>query len=173
MWHLHFSDVDSTNSVGKYLLANGLDGPIAITADRQTAGRGSHDRTWYSEDRGGFYYSLAVTPLDPNSVSDLTVRVAQSCQKVIAELWGIVLEIEWPNDLILNGKKVGGILVEIVTGGKSGRGHGIIGIGLNINQRQFPELLRPVAISLIQTDGVERSLTQLKPMMTKELLEWL
>jgi BirA family biotin operon repressor/biotin-[acetyl-CoA-carboxylase] ligase len=172
-WDLHLSHVDSTNVLGKFLLANNVSSPVAITATIQTAGRGSHGRQWESSIAGGFYYSLAMSPFNPNDYEGLTVRVAGAVQAVLLELWGIEVDIEWPNDLILSGKKVGGILVETVGGGIPGGGHGIIGIGLNINQKYFSEILRPVAISLFQWDGIERSLIQLKTKITKELLSWL
>lgn len=173
MQTIHFSQIDSTNSVAKFLLAAGVASPIPITASRQTAGRGSHGRQWMSDDVGGFYYSLALSPFFSENHTNLTIQVAESCQRVIASLWGHAVDIEWPNDLIISGKKMGGILVETVGGGKQGGAHGIIGIGLNINQRQFPELLRPVAISLFQLDGIDRSLELLKSTITKELLGWL
>jgi len=173
MWELHLSTVDSTNSLAKFLLANGMPGPIAISADRQTAGRGSHERKWHSDQWGGLYYSLAVSGINFAEIPDLTIRVARTCSQVVRQLYGIDLQIEWPNDLILDGKKLGGILTEMVTGGANHSPHGIIGIGLNVNQQTFPDWLRPVAISLIQRDGVYRSLIPLKQSITKELLAWL
>ncbi len=171
---MHFDQTESTNTVGRFLMSTvRYPGSVAITADRQTQGRGSHGRVWHSEDAGGFYYSLAIPSIRPELLPTLTVAVAERCQKVLQDLWEISVDIEWPNDLILNGKKVGGILVETVTSGNAPGPCGIIGIGLNINQDRFPDDLRAVAISVKMVDGKVRSLAKLKENLTKELLAWL
>lgn len=154
-------------------MSRGIPGPFTLTARSQTQGRGSHGRQWISDDNGGLYYSLAMSEFDPRIHSNLTIEVAKRCQRIIHSLWGLPITIEWPNDLILGNKKMGGILVESTIGSSGQPGCCIIGIGLNINQTHFPDPIDTIATSLRQYDGHVRSLSDLANELTKELVGWL
>ncbi len=178
--HCHFDQIDSTNTQAKRWLRTHLRCPgVIVTADRQTAGRGSNGRHWLSEDSGGLYYTLGLNLsvvgtdwMAQHSLARLPYDVATLCQTVLHR-YRVNADIEWPNDLILNGKKVGGILVETVTVGNAPLAYVMIGIGLNVNQTGFPDWIQSVATSMWQVDGINRSKTTLQMDLTKELLAWL
>ncbi len=162
--HYHFTQIDSTNALArKWIHSGSLQAqlPVFITADRQTKGQGTKGRTWASDDIGGLYFS-AILPESRFPVEEVTI-VAQHIQTVVKRLANIELEIEWPNDLIFGDKKIAGILLERV------RPSIIVGIGLNINQQQFPEFLAPVATSLFQITGHTYSKTAFSLELSKEL----
>lgn len=162
--HFHFDQIDSTNSLARRWLNSSrisLPSPTIITADFQTKGRGTKGRTWISDDDGGLYFS-AIFPDKAHIDNDVTL-IAQVIQRCVFTLAGVQLEIEWPNDLIFNGKKIAGILLERV--GPSI----IVGIGLNINQSQFPKSLTSVATSLTQITGRQFSKTAFSLELSKEL----
>jgi len=104
--YCHFSTIDSTNEEAKRISAENPKGPVVITADSQTKGRGQKGRTWHSE-LGGLYYSLLVTGegLPLGNVPDLVRRIAMAIIKVLEEVSGVKPELEWPNDIILQDKK--------------------------------------------------------------------
>lgn len=163
--HFHFTQIDSTNALARKWITNGLI-PAAtlttITADSQTNGRGTKGRIWVSDDEGGLYFS-AILPNTHFTSAD-AIKIAGIVQKTVLNLAKIKLEIEWPNDLIFNGKKVSGILLEQVNTSI------IVGIGLNVNQSRFPDSLVPVATSLAQITGRTFSKTAFSLELSKELL---
>ena len=129
---LYFEAIDSTMRVA----ATCEPGTIVL-ADSQLAGEGRHGHTWHSEPGTGIYLSLVL----PNTPV-LTLALGIATVEAIAEATGIQCDIRWPNDLMLGGRKVAGILVQLV------EGKAICGIGINVNHPQFPEDLAPLATSL-------------------------
>ena len=124
-----------------------------FTADEQTAGRGRGDHAWHSPAGQGLYVSIVLRPqLAPNDVLWLSLIAGLAVQAAIKEVTTIAVDLRWPNDIMLGGKKLGGILTELGT--ESGRiSHAVICIGLNINHPQFPTQLAALATSLrIETD---------------------
>lgn len=149
---LEFEELDSTNA---YVLREfpNLDDRTAVTALRQTAGRGRLNRAWLSEGKG-LYFSLAVKPRNPESFSfaNLTQLLCVAARAALADS-GLEPLIKWPNDLVCDGGKIGGILAEAVTGG--GRVTGAaLGAGLNLSQTEsdFQELHYP-AVSIAMLGG--------------------
>ena len=153
----HFlAETTSTNDVAK-TLASQTDSPNAvIVAERQLKGRGSNELVWISDSKEGLYYSYLTCPTQtPEDIQSLLTIVAHRVVEVIEQLTGLRAEVEWPNDIILNQKKVGGILIETAVGTLPPKmKYVIIGIGLNINQTTFPESLKHSAISLWQVGQV-------------------
>lgn len=143
-WRLHLSQqVDSTNSEALRRLVGGEQAPFVILAEQQSAGRGRRGRAWASPYGQNLYYSLAlelaggVTQLEGLSLS---VGLA-----VVAALRGLGLTeagVKWPNDVLVNGRKIAGILVDI-QGDPADICWVIIGIGVNVNMRQMAVMDQP------------------------------
>lgn len=168
---VHLSETSSTNDDVKARLGRqGLDW-VVVTADRQTGGRGQYARQWVS-DIGGLYFSMGFPfrscgfQLSPH----LTFSLAQCVQRSIFSLTGSESRIEWPNDLIVNYKKMAGFLVERVV--KGGVSFWILGIGVNVNQSSFPGSLAYSATSLFLETGKTVSLSQFTNLLIGDLLIW-
>ncbi len=131
------SEVDSTNEYIKSILENSPEGTVVL-ADVQTAGKGRKGRNWYSPE-GGLWMSILLDHCD-NCLMPLTAAVALA---EAFQTYDIKLGIKWPNDLLLNQKKVAGILTEIVDN------RAILGIGINLNVREFPDDLGKKASSIL------------------------
>jgi BirA family transcriptional regulator, biotin operon repressor / biotin---[acetyl-CoA-carboxylase] ligase len=138
---LYFDSLDSTMRVAA---ASGR-GAVVI-ADRQLAGLGRHGHTWHSEAGHGIYCSIVLPPAPA-----LTLALGVATVEAIAQATGIQCDLRWPNDLMLNNRKVAGILVQLVNG------NAIAGIGINVNHPKFPPHLAAEAISLRQHAGRELS----------------
>ncbi len=128
----YYASVDSTMRA-----AVGLEAGSVVLAEEQTAGQGRLGRTWHSEAGAGIYCSMAVRPMPV-----LTLALGLAAQSAILEATGLMCDIRWPNDLLLGGKKVAGILVH------GADGLGICGIGINVGHAEFPAELEEVATSL-------------------------
>jgi BirA family biotin operon repressor/biotin-[acetyl-CoA-carboxylase] ligase len=131
--HIEFhNEIDSTMRA-----AAGMPTGSVVLADRQTAGQGRHGHAWHSEPTNGIYCSVVLQPAPV-----LTLALGVATVEAIAHSCGIVCDLRWPNDLMLDGRKVAGILVQL-----SGS-HAIAGIGINVNHTLFPPELESEATSL-------------------------
>jgi BirA family biotin operon repressor/biotin-[acetyl-CoA-carboxylase] ligase len=147
---LVFEETDSTNQRASQLGASGAAGGVAIFAERQTAGRGRFGRRWESASHLGLWFSLLLRPRLPlESWSRLTTWTAVAVAEAIEEGTGLAVQVKWPNDLEIAGRKVAGILIETMPD-SSGAHFAVIGVGVNVNHlaEDFPEELRPRATSL-------------------------
>ena len=143
--------VRSTNLLVKALAAQGAPEGTAIFAERQTEGRGRLGRSFYSPAGTGLYFSVLLRPALPaRELSDLTARVAVCVRRAICDTCGVQVGIKWVNDLCLNGKKLGGILTELV-GGETPAA--VVGIGINCSQTAFPPELSGIAGSIYTETG--------------------
>ena len=136
---LHFESLDSTQRA-----AAGCEPGTIVLADHQIAGQGRHGHTWHSEPATGIYCSLVLPPTPV-----LTLALGLATAEAIEQATGIHCDLRWPNDLMLDGRKVAGILVQLADG------QAIAGIGINVNQTEFPDDLQGEAISLRQHAGRE------------------
>ena len=144
----HFFRIDSTNRVAMELGYAGEPEGAVILAEEQTAGRGRAGRSWHSERAAGIYVTLLLRPkISPVQAPLLTMMAGLSAHAAIQAQTGFRLDLKWPNDLILNGKKLGGILTEMHAETTMVR-FVIVGIGINVNQEKFPSELSSVATSL-------------------------
>ena len=156
-------EVDSTNLVCRRLAEQGEPGGAVVLARAQNAGRGRRGRSFQSESDLGMYLSVMLRPEeDMQTLSNLTAWVAVAVCDGVERCTGVRPQIKWINDLILNGKKLGGILTEL--GLKNGSiDHVVVGIGLNVNHSRadfLPEL-RDMATSLSLELETPPSLPQL------------
>jgi len=154
---LHLRSVASTNDLALEAAHAGARHGVWI-ADEQTAGRGRGAHSWHSAVGDGLYMTALASPAVPlQSALSLSFRVAIAVQSAIASVCGFrireEIDIRWPNDLLLNGRKCGGILIETSAGSAPASGpamlkYAVIGIGINVNHTAFPAELDGIATSL-------------------------
>lgn len=145
-------EIDSTNTEAKHLAAAGADHGAVVVANRQTAGKGRRGRMWESPADSGIFMTFLLRPkVDVQKVSMLTLVAALAVSKAVGEETGCLCQIKWPNDLVMDGKKICGILTEMGTSGDQIQ-YAVVGIGINVGQQEFPDELKNKATSLcIQT----------------------
>jgi len=145
-----FAETTSTNDVIEKLAHDGAQEGVVVFAESQTRGRGRLGRKWISPARKGLWFSVLLRPnLRPQESTQLTVAAATALSRAIQAQTGVSAEIKWPNDILVRGRKVAGILTELSA--ELGRvKHVILGIGVDANQtaREFPADLRKLATSL-------------------------
>jgi len=136
--------------------AGAADGHVVV-ASRQTAGRGRTGRSWHSEDDGGLYLSVAIRRFErPAAAAGVTLAAGVAVHDAAASLGATDLDLKWPNDLLIGGRKVAGILTEWLDPPPGdARPAVIIGVGLNVGQRVFPPDLAAAATSLATATGRE------------------
>ena len=144
---IYFDSIDSTNAYAKKEIDRLKDGTV-ILAERQTAGRGRRGRGWLSPEGTGIWMSIVLKPdIPPREGIKMTqIAVAAVC-KSIRELTKLDALIKWPNDIVVNGKKVCGILTEMA-GELNEINYIVIGIGINVNMKDFPDKIKEHASSL-------------------------
>jgi len=145
-----FEETTSTNDVIEKLARDGVKEGAVVFAESQTKGRGRLGRKWLSPARGGLWFSVLLRPdLPPQEATQLTVASATALRRAIELQTGLKAEIKWPNDILVGGKKVAGILTELSAELDRVK-HVILGIGVNVNVSagDFPSELRRLATSL-------------------------
>ena len=154
---LYQEEMDSTNTEAKRQALEENHG-LLIIAEEQTLGRGRRGRSWNSPKGTGIWMSLLLQPkeisiqsektvLSAKKASMLTLVTALSVAEAISEETGLEAFIKWPNDIVINNRKVCGILTEM-SADNDGIHYVVIGIGINVNTREFPEEIREIATSL-------------------------
>ena len=155
----------STNLAAAQMAADGAADGTVIVADGQTGGMGRLGRSFYSPARAGIYLSyIKELPQHAGNLSLLTSLAGLAVCDAIISACGLSPQIKWPNDIIIAGKKVCGILTKLITDIKTNRiTHAIIGIGINVNQCEgdFPEELAEKAGSLRMALGQDLNRTKL------------
>lgn len=150
---LYFPETDSTNSRAKRLGDEGAVHGTLVAADRQTGGKGRRGRRWESPAGSSIYMSILLRPdIPPDQAPMLTLVMAQSTAEAIRIRTGEEALIKWPNDIVINGKKVCGILTEMSTE-IQWINHVVIGVGINVNTEYFPEELTETATSIYLESG--------------------
>ncbi|EOD01124.1 biotin--[acetyl-CoA-carboxylase] ligase [Caldisalinibacter kiritimatiensis] len=159
---LYFNSIDSTNSKAKQLASDGKGEGTVIISEEQTKGRGRLGRNWVSPKGKGVWMSIIIRPdIQPIDASKITQVTAAAVSKSILEL-GIKNYIKWPNDIIINNKKVCGILTEM-SGELNKINYIVIGIGINVNldENEIPNDIKDIATSLKIESGKKVSRKQL------------
>lgn len=162
---LTLPSVPSTNDYLKEGLSNSTPFPegTVIMAVHQTAGKGQQGATWESEPGQNLTFSLLLNPVStaPSHQFAITVVVSLALVEFLEKLMpDHIVQVKWPNDIYVDGKKIAGILIENIISGRRWK-HAIIGIGLNVNQISFPETIREKVTSMRLTTGKEFVLTEL------------
>jgi BirA family transcriptional regulator, biotin operon repressor / biotin---[acetyl-CoA-carboxylase] ligase len=157
---LHLSMTDSTNERARELASRGAPHGTVVTAAEQTAGRGRQGRTWTAPPASAILCSLVIR--DPPRLLPLAAGVA------VAEVVGPEARVKWPNDVLVGGRKLAGVLVE----GRPQEGWAVLGIGVNVAVREedFPAELRDRAGTMgLGSDAVEPTLER----VLERLERWL
>lgn len=150
---LYLDETDSTNVQAKKLgEAEGKHGTL-IVSDRQTAGKGRRGRGWDSPSGASIYMSILLRPdILPDKAPMLTLVMALAVARAVREITGEEAGIKWPNDIVLNKKKICGILTEM-SAEIDYINHVVIGVGINVNTEDFPEEIKKIATSLFIETG--------------------
>lgn len=149
----HYREIDSTNARARDLADQGAPEGTLVMAEKQTRGRGSKGRTWFSPSVGGIYASLILRPsLLSKEAPQITFLTAVAAAEAIRGCTQLHVRIKWPNDLLVNGKKLAGILTEIHADREVLR-YAVAGIGINVNIPGFPPEISGTATSLLIETG--------------------
>ncbi|WLR43716.1 biotin--[acetyl-CoA-carboxylase] ligase [Bacillus carboniphilus] len=163
--------VTSTQKVARELVHSGAEEGTVVIADRQTDGRGRLSRAWDSPKGAGLWMSLILRPQIPiQQMPQLTLLTAVAIVQACEQVAGVNTQIKWPNDILINGKKVVGILTELEA--EADQVHAVIvGIGINVNQRleHFPDSLKETASSLLIESGQTQSRRTLLQVVLKNI----
>ncbi len=153
---LYFDTIDSTNTKAQELAEKGYPSGTLVVADKQESGKGRRGRSWVSPSGTGIFMTLMIKPdINPNNASMLTLVAALAVAKAITSVTGEVALIKWPNDIVVNGKKVCGILTEM-NAQFDYINNIVVGIGINVHNESFPEEISQMASSLMIEAGGKR-----------------
>lgn len=152
---VYFEVTDSTNIQAKRLGEEGWPHGTLVVAGRQEAGRGRRGRTWESPGHTGVFMTVLLRPsFLPGQASMLTIVAAMAVTKAVRVKYGLDVQIKWPNDIVLNGRKICGILTEMNTE-IDAINYVVIGIGINVSNERFGDDTAKVATSLRIEGGGE------------------
>ncbi len=172
--YLHiYNCLPSTNAELKRLAETGAPQGTTVIAREQTAGRGRMGRSFYSQKDTGLYFSCLLRPdCAPTDLMHLTCAIGVATCKAVEKATGVKPQIKWINDLVLDSKKLGGILTELSIDPKTGLvAYAIIGIGINCLQEFFPEELSEIATSLLLATGKSCTPAHLGVCLVEELMK--
>jgi BirA family biotin operon repressor/biotin-[acetyl-CoA-carboxylase] ligase len=167
--HLHhFYKIGSTNSAAMAAAAEGAPQGAVFLAEEQTAGRGRGANSWQSPRSTGIYCSVVLRPaLTPSDVLAMSLAAGLAVQSAIAQVDSRVqADLKWPNDILIDGKKVCGILTEMNAEATRVR-YAVVGIGINVNQSSFPKELRATSLQIVT--GSEWSRVEVAAALLKSL----
>ncbi len=148
---LRFDSIGSTNDEAARQARLGVDEGLCVIAREQTAGRGRHGRTWTSDPDAGLYFSIVLRPkIEGRYLSLVTLMAGIAVHDALKEV-GLKPDIKWVNDVLVNERKISGILAETI---ETPIGLAVIvGIGINLTSRNFTEELADIATSITAETG--------------------
>jgi BirA family biotin operon repressor/biotin-[acetyl-CoA-carboxylase] ligase len=166
----HYYKIGSTNSEAMRSAAEGAPEGSVFLAEEQLAGRGRGAHTWHSARSAGIYGSVILRPaMPPSEALIFSLAAGLAVRAAVAEIAPqLLVDLKWPNDLLLGGKKFCGILTEMNAEATRVR-HLVVGVGINVNQVKFPAELREIATSLRIETGTEWSRVELCAALLKSL----
>jgi len=166
----HYYKIGSTNTAAMEAAAAGAPEGTVLLAEQQTSGRGRGSNTWHSAESVGIYCSVILRPaLPPAEVLVLTLAAGLAVRNALREMDSrLDPDLKWPNDVLIAGKKVCGILTEMHAEATRVR-HIVVGVGINVNQTTFPAELQAIATSLKLAAGTECSRVELCAALLKSL----
>lgn len=171
---IRHKSISSTNEFALSISLKGAESGTVVIADSQARGRGRVGRVWISPPGSNIYMSAVLRPeIAVQDAPFLTVAAALACAYALRSKTGLTVNIKWPNDLMVSGKKIGGILTEL----RSGRDKikfAVIGIGINVNSqgKDFPEELANIATSVKEVTGKYFSRSDIIAEVLNELERW-
>lgn len=165
---VYFTETDSTNTRAKDLAVRGAPEGALVLSEKQTKGRGREERNWFSPSRDGIYLSLILRPtIPPREAPMITLLTAVAVAEALLSLTRLKIAIKWPNDILVGGKKLAGILTEMTTQGDS-IDYVVVGLGLNVNTPRFPDNIRDKATSML----IETQKRFSRVRIIREYLKW-
>lgn len=147
-----FAEIDSTNACARTLAEIGNPEGTVVIADYQTAGRGRLGRTWTAEPRSSLLFSVILRPGADVAIWHMSYLLSEATAQAVEHVLRLRVATKWPNDLLVDGKKFCGILLETMT--SSDQQACVGGVGVNANQRVFPANLQGTATSLRLAAGM-------------------
>ena len=165
-------DVDSTNDECARQLATGRPTPFAVLARRQTRGRGRFGRVWHSEANGNLYASFAFRPrIAPERMQTFTLWMGVTICELVSRFLPVSPRIKWPNDIVFDGRKAGGMLTEARVDSDQMQDL-VFGLGLNVNSppSDWPTDLGRRAVSLSEIAGTQVDLNRLTAALVGRVL---
>jgi BirA family biotin operon repressor/biotin-[acetyl-CoA-carboxylase] ligase len=166
----HFYKIGSTNTIAMAAAADGAHEGSVFLAEEQTAGRGRGAHSWQSARSAGIYCSVILRPaLAPSEVLVLSLAAGLAVRSAVVEIDPRVqVDLKWPNDVLIAGKKACGILTEMNAEATRVR-YVVVGMGINVNHANFPKELEGAATSLLLATGSEWSRVELTAALLKSL----
>lgn len=159
-WH---DTIDTTMRRAAELAREGCAAGTVVAARAQTAGQGRLGRTWESRP-GGLYFTIVLRPrLEPAQVPLATLALGLAVSDAVQTFLGVTVDLRWPNDVLIGDRKLAGILAQYQDGAL------LAGVGLNVNQREFPPELAPLATSLLIETGSEQNAEFLLPALARSI----
>ncbi len=144
---IFLTETTSTNDIIKNYAQNQEPEGLVVVANSQTKGRGRSGKVWYSQ-AGGLYFSILLRPQLPLSeIAKLTLLTGVTLVEVLRKHHQLPVLLKWPNDVLINNRKLAGILVEMATSGANAK-HLVVGIGINTNQQAIDQEIAEIAISM-------------------------
>ena len=152
---VYFKETDSTNLRAKFLASNGAPEGTVVVAESQTRGKGRRGRSWFSPSGEGIYTSIILRPsISPNEAPKLTLMASVAVAETMLSMTSLNINIKWPNDILVKGRKIAGILTEISM--EMDRiDYMVIGVGINVNtpRKSLPPDIRDIATSVFMETG--------------------
>lgn len=159
-WH---DTIDTTMRRAAELAREGCAAGTVVAARAQTAGQGRLGRAWDSRP-GGLYFTIVLRPrLEPSQVPLATLALGLAVADALQTFAGVAPDLRWPNDVLIGNRKLAGILAQYQDGAL------LAGVGLNVNQREFPPELAPLATSLLLETGSEQNAEFLLPALARSI----
>ncbi len=150
---VYSKEIDSTNREAKDLADEGAPEGTLILSEAQIKGKGRKGRTWFSPPKGGIYISLILRPtISPVEAPKFTLLAAVAIAEALLSMTPLNIHIKWPNDILVNGKKIAGILTEMSTE-MDAVNYIVVGLGLNVNTPKFPDEIQGIATSILIETG--------------------
>ena len=166
---VYYHCLNSTQDAAKQLAGQGEGEGTVVIADTQTHGKGRQGRRWSSPPRQGIYLSIILRPeLKPSDALQIPLIAGVAVTQAIEKATPLSPRIKWPNDIIIRGKKAGGILTEM-SAEMDGLNYVVLGIGLNVNNLIFPKEIAQIATSLAEQCGGHVSRVKLLRLLLGEL----
>ena len=168
----HIKETISTNTLAIQEAKKGAKEGLVFWADHQTGGRGQFERKWISPAGKNLLFSIVLRPpISPAKAPLITQLVCQSVLKTLRDLYGIESTIKRPNDVLVGGKKICGILTEASTSPRKELEYVIVGIGLNVNAKQEELIPEATSVTILKgkTYSRERLLKSLLTQLKKDL----